>query len=111
MTDDAHLAIGISEVPGVTLNASRMTGQYRFCVVVRPYVADRAILRLALVLLAIVVERRDRFDDLRIDYIKRRLARRGRRRRTIDRFVQVLLGAFACVEACQQNEGSRNYSL
>src|SRR5437868_4368300 len=34
VTDDAHLALRISEVPGVTLNASRMAGQYRFCFVV-----------------------------------------------------------------------------
>lgn len=70
-----------------------------------------AILRLALVLLAIVIERRDDFDHFRVDYIERRLAYGSSRRRVIDRLVQVLLGTSTRPDGSQQNESNENYSL
>jgi len=70
VADDAHLAFGIGEVFRVTLNASRVTRQYRLCVVVCSDMTDRTILSLDLVLLAIVIKRRDGFDHFRVDNIE-----------------------------------------
>lgn len=48
-----------------------MAWQRGIGVVVRARVARGAILRPGLVLLAVVIEGRDRFDDLRFDDVKR----------------------------------------
>ena len=70
VADDAHLAFGIREVPPVTLDARRVTGQNGRGIAGRTHVAGGAVLRLGLVLFAIVIEGRDNFDHLRIHQVK-----------------------------------------
>lgn len=111
MADDAHFAFDVTEVFGVTFKARGVSGQYWLRIVVRADVTDRAVLRLALVFLAIVIKRRGDFDQLRLNYVERRLTDRRWRRRILDRFVQVLLGASTSPESSQQDEGCGNYSF
>src|SRR6266404_300885 len=56
VADDAHLAINIREIFLVTIETGRMSGHYGSGIIGRAQVAGCAILSLALVLLAIVIE-------------------------------------------------------
>lgn len=67
VTDNAHLACGVTEVLRVAFKASGMSWQYRFRIVSRSEVTSRAILRLCLVLLSIVIEWRNDLDYFRVN--------------------------------------------
>ena len=111
MADDAHLAFQICLVFNVTFLASRMSWEQRLGIIARPHVAGGAVLRFGLVLFAIVIERRENFDHLRIHDIEWCLAYRGRGRWVLNRSVQVLLRASTCTKAGEQDERRNNYSL
>ena len=105
VADHAHLAFQVGKVPRVTFEAGWMSGQHRLGIVGRSHVASCAVLRFGFVLFAVVIERRNYLDYLRVHYVKRRLARRRRRRGSaFGRLVQVLLRAPASPQAGEQNE-------
>ena len=111
MADDAHLAFQICLVFHVTFLASRMSWEQRLGIVAGPQVAGGAVLRFGLVLFAIVIERRENFDHLRIHDFERGLVHRDRGWWVLNRSVQVLLRASTCTKAGEQNERRNNYSL
>ena len=63
VTDDAHPAGGVTEVFRVAFKARRMSRQDRLRIVRGSKVTDRAILRLCLVFLSVVIEWRDDLND------------------------------------------------
>lgn len=111
VTNNAHLAFNVREIFLVTIEASRMSGHCRSGIIGRAHVADGAILRFTLVLLAIVIERRDYFDQLRIHDVEWRLGDGSGGRRAFNRLVQVLLGASTRAKTGEHDERYRNYSF
>lgn len=111
VTNNAHLAFNVREIFLVTIEASRMSGHCRSGIIGCAHVADCAILSFAFVLLAIVIERRDYVDQLRIHDLEWRLAYGSGGRRTFNRLVQVLFGASTRAKAGEQDERYSNYSL
>jgi len=89
----------------MTFEARWMSGQHRLGIVGRAHVASCAVLRFGFVLFAVVIERRNNFDHLRVHYVKRRLAYRRRGRGSaFGRLVQILLRAPASPQAGKQSE-------
>jgi hypothetical protein len=67
VTDNAHLACGVTEVFRVAFKTSGMPRQRWLRIVSRSEVTHRAILSLCLVLLSIVIEWRNDLDDFRVN--------------------------------------------
>src|SRR6185369_17604767 len=62
VTDNAHLACGVTEVFSVAFKARRMSGQHRLRIVSGSEMTRRAVLSLRLVLFSIVIEWRNDLD-------------------------------------------------
>jgi hypothetical protein len=70
MADNAHLACRVGEVFCVTLDACRMSRKCWRGIVSRTQMANSAVLRFGFVFFAVVIEGRQYFNDLRVDYVK-----------------------------------------
>lgn len=87
VANNTHLAFNVRQILLVTIKASRMSGHRRSGIIRRAQVAGCAILSFAFVFLAIVIERRDYVDQLRIDDVEWRLAYGSGGRRAFNRLV------------------------